>query len=1072
MSQTNDSNSSGKPKKKSSTAAPHLEDQRGIIAWFAHNHVAANILMMLFLVGGLMSLSNMRSETFPSIDPRMVSVNVSYPGATPYEVADGITSRVEDALVGINGVKRITSTATEGNGSIRVELEEFADADDVYKDVETAIDSLSAFPPEDAERPVITKVKVTPSVLTLAIHGSVSEHTLKYWAETIEEEIKQLPGVALTSISGIRDYQISIEISEDALREYDLTLQDVRNIVVQFSTDVPAGNIEAQQGDILLRIQEKRYSGEEFENIVVRTLPDGSTLRIKDIGNVVDGFEDVNLVSSYDGARAAFIEVSRNESEDTLAIAQRVKGYLETVTLPKGLTLSLQKDETVNLNDRISLMMRNAILGFMLVFVLLLLFLDLKLAFWTSAAIPISFLGGLMIISFLGYSINMITLFALIVVLGVVVDDAIIIGESIFEAQENDRENETTVLHGVRSVITPVTVGVTTTIAAFAPLLFSTGTLGQIISVIPVVVISILLVSLVEAYLILPAHLSNPSRWSKGIMRTIRRFVAHKLDWFVDNALLPFARFSMRWRYATLAVFIGLAIITASMFQSGIIRFIFFPQIEGNEITISITMPDGTPFNVTESTVGKIEDAIIKIREDIEKEAANPVFESTTIRIGETSSGGGPRGSRSSKSSNVAQVIIQLVPSDFRNITSYKIAEQIRADIRYLPNIEELEIQSSLIGSDPDIEVELTHPDENILNQAAGDLKTALNAIKGTVEVSDSYDIGKREYVFELTPEGHAVGLTPAELGQQLRAAFFGLEAQRLQRGQSELIIYVRYPKEERENPATLNQMRIKLSNGNIVPLTTVAKIKPQQGYSSINSVDGRRIVSVTSDVNTEITTAGDITTELQNSILPNLAQQYPSLTYSFEGETRSRAEDLQSLGQNMIIALLLIYVLLGAQLRSYIQPLVIMSAIPFGVIGAVWGHYLLGYDLTFISLFGVVALTGVIVNDSVVLMDFYNHQKQGGLSTFDSGLAAIKRRFRPILLTTLTTSLGLLPIIMESSMQAQFLIPMVVSLAACILFATFVILLLVPTLLMIIEDGKKAGHRAVHKLTAKKSPA
>ncbi len=1065
---TSQDNGAGADNKKSgSTTAVHMEDERGLIAWFANNHVAANILMLMFVIGGLISLSHMRSETFPTVDPRMISINVSYPGATPYEAEDGITSRVEDALSGINGVKRIQSTASEGNGSIRVELEEFADADDVYKDVETAIDSLSSFPPENAERPVITKVKPTPSVMTLALYGSVSEYTLKYWVETIENEIKQLPGVALTGVSGIRDYQISIEIPESALREYGLDLQDIRDVITQFSIDIPAGNIEAQQGDILLRIQEKRYSGEEFGNIILRTLPDGSILRIKDVGTIVDGFEDINLVSKFNGERAAFIEVSRNQSEDTLAIANQVKGYLDTVTLPKGLNLSLQKDETVNLKDRISLMMRNAVLGFMLVFLLLLLFLDLKLAFWTSVAIPVSFLGGLMIISFLGYSVNMISLFALIIVLGVVVDDAIIVGESIFEAQENDRENPKAALHGVRSVVAPVTVGVATTVAAFAPLLYSTGTLGQIISVIPVVVISILLVSLVEAYFILPSHLSKPNRWSKGVMRTLRRFVARKLDQFVDHAVLPLARFSIRWRYATLAAFIGLGIITAGMFQSGNIRFIFFPKVESNEVTINVTLPDGTPYNVTESTMDRVEDAINKIRETIEKDAPHPIVESTTIRVGEIAAGGGgPRGSRgSSKSSNKGQVIMQLVPSDFRNITSNKIGEMIREDIRHYPNIEELEIKSSGIGSDPDINIELSHPDETVLNQAAESLKQALTDIKGTVEVADTYDIGKREYVFELTEEGHAVGLTPSELGRQLRAAFFGLEAQRLQRGQSELIIYVRYPKEERENPASLTQMRIKLADGRIVPMSTVAKIKEQQGYSSINSVNGRRIVTITSGVNTGVATASDILATLQDEVLPKLANQYPSLAYSFEGETRSRAEDLQNLGKNMMIALMLIYVLLGAQLRSYIQPLIIMSSIPFGIIGAVWGHYLLGYDLTFISMFGVVALTGVIVNDSVVLMDFYNRQKHDGHSTIHSAMAAIKRRFRPILLTTLTTSLGLLPIIMEPSRQAQFLIPMVVSLAAGILFGTFVILFLVPNLLMIAEDVGKFGHKMRRKI-------
>lgn len=1038
----------------------------GIVAWFANNHVAANILMFLFLIGGLISVSGMRTETFPSIDPRLVTVSVTYPGATPYEVADSITNRVEEALIGIEGVKRIASTASEGAGVTNVELEDFADADDVYNDVETAVNSLIDFPPEDAERPIISKVRVTPNVMSLAIHGDVSEETIKYWAESIEDELRLLPGVALTALRGIRDDQISVEIAESALRQYSLSLQDIGDAIARFSTDVPAGTIEARKGDVLLRVQEKRYTGEEFEKIVIRTLPDGSALRLGDIGSVVDGFEDVNLVSRFNGERAAFIDVKRSDTEDTLSVAEAVKDYLETVTLPKGLRLSLQQDETVVLGDRISLMLRNAILGFMLVFLILLLFLDLKLAFWTSAAIPVSFLGGLMIINFLGYSLNMISLFALIVVLGIVVDDAIVTGESIFDAQENRQNDPNAVLRGVRAVMAPVTVGVTTTMAAFAPLLFSTGTLGQIIMIIPVVVIPILGVSLLEAYFVLPAHLSHPGRWNKGVVASIRNKFAQTLSVFVDRIMLPFARLSISWRYATLAAFLGLAIITMGLFQSGTVRFIFFPQIEGDEITVSVTMPQGTPFAITEGTMQRIEKEMQNVREALE-DGKNSVFQSVSLSIGETSSGGGgpDQSGDSTGGSHLGQIKIHLVPSDFREKSSAEIESLIREKIQDLPNIETLEFQSSLIGEEADIEIELSHPEEAQLNMAAEELKETLSQIQGTKEVADSYEPGKTEYVFQLTAEGLAVGLSPSELGRQLRSAFFGLEAQRFQRGRSEIIVYVRYPKTEREKLETLYNTRVRLPDGSEVPLGAVAAIKEQRGYSQIQTVNGRRIVSVSSDVDYALITPNDVMSELQQTVLPSLLARYPGLSFSFEGESREQQEDLDSLARNMLIALMLIYVLLGAQLRSYTQPLIIMSAIPFGVVGAVWGHFLLGYDLTFISLFGIVALMGVVVNDSVVLIDYYNKLRDQGSSCYDSALAAIKRRFRPILLTTLTTSLGLLPMLLETSMQAQFLIPMVISLATGILFSTLVILLLVPNLVMISEDLRGFFYKYVGKV-------
>ena len=1051
---------------------PHDDEQGGLIAWFTDNHVAANILMMLFVVGGLVTVANMRTETFPALDPKLVTVSVVYPGATPYEISDSITSRVEEALIGIEGVDRITATASEGIGVVYVELEDFANSDDVYNDVETSVNALVDFPPADAERPQIKKIKYTPKVMTIALHGEVSEHIIKYWAETIEEEIQQLDGVALTSISGLRDYQISVDIPESALREYDMSLQDVGAAVAAFSTDIPAGTVESKQGDILLRVQEKRYTGEEFENIVLKTLPDGSSLRIKDIGSVTDGFDETNLISRFNGERAAFIDISRSETEDTLAVAGAVKDYLETVELPRGLKLTLQQDQTDVLLDRIYLMMRNSILGFMLVFMILLLFLDLKLAFWTSVAIPVSFLGGLLIIGFLGYSINMISLFALIVVLGIVVDDAIVTGESIFEEQARNPNDHGAVLRGVKKVIAPVTIGVTTTMAAFAPLIFSTGTLGQIIQIIPIVVISILLVSLLEAYFILPSHLSHPGKWSRGIVSTARDKVTQGLENFVSNFFLPLATFCITWRYATLTLFCCLAMVTGAMFQSGTIRFVFFPQIEGDEVIVRATMPEGTPFEVTEETMLEIEKAASDVRDQITPDGKR-VYKSMALTIGQTSSDAGPGSAGgSSSASNIGQLKLQLVSSDLREVSAAEIETMIRERIEHLPNIEKLELQSSLVGEEADIEVELTHPDEDILNKAADELKLRLEAIEGTKEVADTYEPGKVEYVFELTDEGLAVGLTPAELGQQLRAAFFGFEAQRIQRGSSEVIVYVRYPEEERESLGALEDMRFRLSDGREVPARSVATIREQRGYSQIQSVNGRRIVSVTGDVDYAVTTPSDVISVLRESVLPELQERYDGLSFSFEGESREQKEDLESLQGNMMIALMLIYVLLGAQLRSYIQPVIIMTAIPFGVVGAIWGHFLLGHDVTFISLFGMVALTGVVVNDSVVLVDYLNKHLDEGRSTVESCRRAIARRFRPIMLTTMTTSLGLLPMLLETSLQAQFLIPMVISLATGILFSTTVILILVPCLITIVQDIHNLFHKWIIKPAADAMPS
>lgn len=1038
-----------------------IKKPRGYISWFIHNHVAANILMLLFIVGGLMSAVTMRTETFPTIDPRLITVTVPYPGATPYEVAESITNRVEEGLVGLDGVKRITATASEGVGVVQVELYDFTNADDVLSDVETAVDSLIDFPPDNAERPRVVKVRVTPQVMTLALYGNASEHALKYWAEQIEDEIRALPGVSLTQIHGIRDYQISIEISQSILKKYNLSLEDVGQAIRAFSEDIPAGTIEASQGDILLRIQEKNYTGDEFAQIPLKTLSNGAVLRLGQVAQIIDGFEDNNLISKFNGYNAAFIDVRRSLSDDTLNVARIVNNYIANVQLPDGLYLTLQRDRTENLKDRMSLMLRNGILGFTLVFLILVLFLDLRLAFWISSAIPISFLGGLMIINALGYSMNMITLFALIVVLGIVVDDGIIIGESIFNSQDTNEDDPT--LAGVTAVMSPVLVGVCTTMAAFAPLIFSTGVFGQIIQIIPIVVISILFISLIEAFFIMPAHLTGTHRWSRGILKDLRNRVDNFVSWFIENKLLPFARLIFKWRYATVAAFFGFAFITFSIVSTGHLRFIFFPKVEGDEITINITMPVGTPFETTRRTIEKMNNEIETVREMIDENAKLSAFVSVLTTIGATDGADSPVSSTSgANSSNLGQIKIRLVPSDLRSLSASQIEHKIRRRVEKIPNIESLKFQSSPIGDQADIEIELSHPDESTLGRAAEMLKSQLRSIEGTTEVSDSFEYGKTEYIFELTDQGLAVGLTPLELGRELRSAFFGYEATRVQRGRSEVIVYVRYPKDERVAISSLEKVRIYLADGRAVPLLSVAKVKVSQGFARIQTVDGNRIVSVTADVDPSVSTPNAVMEVLQDRVFERFSAEFPGLKFSFEGKSREQREDLASLARNMCIALMFIFVLLGSQLQSYVQPFVIMAAIPFGVVGAIWGHILLGYDLTFISLFGIVALMGVVVNDSVVLIDHLNKHHRSGTPIVHSAQKAIARRFRPIMLTTLSTSLGLLPIMTETSLQARFLIPMVISLSTGILFATLITLFLVPSLVIIIEDLKQTELKKV----------
>ncbi|MEM0968174.1 MAG: efflux RND transporter permease subunit, partial [Verrucomicrobiota bacterium] len=642
--------------------------------------------------------------------------------------------------------------------------------------------------------------------------------------------------------------------------------------------------------------------------------------------------------------------------------------------------------------------------------------------------------------------------------LGIVVDDGVVTGESIFDAQERAKGDKGAAVRGVMAVIAPVTIGVLTTMCAFAPLYFSTGTMGQIVGVVPVVVIPILFVSLLEAYFILPAHLSDPGRWSTGFLSQVRDRTSAMLARFVDRVFVPFAGFCMRWRYATMAFFIAVGMFTVSLIQGGVVRFIFFPQVESDTIQINLAMPIGTPIATTTRTIGEIEAAVEAVREILDEgrsEGSIMVSVSTTIGSQKGVTGPGVDGGQNS-GSHLGDLTVQLIPSDFREDGASDVVSMIRERVADLPGIDELTFQSSLVGTEADIEFELFHADDEILTDASAALRGEMEAIEGTFNVSNSFEEGKTEYLYRLKPEGLAVGLTPQELGRQLRSAYFGLEVDRVQRGPSEVIVYVRYPKKEREELSTLDRTRIRLRDGSEVALSAVAEQIIQTGPSKIESVDGRRIVRLTADADASVTTPNEVIAQLESAVLPQLMEVYPGLNYAFAGETKEQEEDLNSLLRNMMIALLLIYVLLGGQLQSYIQPFVIMAAIPFGVFGAVLGHFFLGYDLTFISLFGIVALTGVVVNDSVVMLDYMNKRLREGTNLVESAKLAVARRFRPILLTTLSTCLGLLPILTETSLQALFLIPMVVSLSMGILFATPIILLLVPCLTLIVEDVKR----------------
>ncbi len=1043
----------------SAPASPSGPPARGgVVAWFAGNSVTANLLMLFMLIGGAYVASTMQSESFPEIDPGTINVSVVYPGATPEEVEDAITRRVEEAVLGVDGVARVRSSASEGVGSVTLELKEFVDNQLVKDDVEAAVDGLVDFPPAEAEQARIFVAEATAEVMRLAVFGDLSPLELRAAAELVEADLLALPQVAQVNLLGAREREIAIAVSEDTLRRYGLTIQRVADRVRAASVDLSGGTLRTTGGEILLRTDEERRTGEAFASIVIASDPSGRDLTLGDIATITDGLEDADLTNVYRDAPAVFVQVDKGDDQDVFDVASEIKALLADYTPPTGVTIEVVSDSTIIVADRVNLLLRNALMGLALVFVFLAFTLDLRLAFWVSLGILVAFMGAFVAIgSFV--TINMITLFGLIVVLGLVVDDAIVVGENIYEEQQRGLHGSQAAVSGVLGVLAPVTVGVLTTMAAFAPLMFTSGELGQILAPVPIVVIAVLTASVLEAFFILPAHLSHGRDWSVGLMLGARSAGQAALMAVRDRMFMPLVRLSMRWRYASMAIMAAFVMVMLSLPASGVMRFIFFPSIEADEVVVSLEMPEGTAFARTDAAVSQIVEAAY----DAIGGRDSDLYESLSITVGGAlSASQGPPGSggASTLASNIAQITMTLPTASSRTVGSEEIARRWRAAAGDLPGVKSLSFSASLVGQLDDVSIDLSHRDTAQLEVAVQRLADELRGIAGVQEIQTGLDTGKRQLEFALTPTGAAAGLTTSDIARQVRQAFFGEEVQRIQRGRSEVRVYVRLPENERRSLADLERLRIRLPSGGEAPLTTVASITESLSPTSINRVDGRRVLGVTADVDEAVATPNDVNAIIADTLLPALTEADRMLTVSVEGQARDQAEDLASLGNNLMISLGVIYVLLASVLRSYLQPIIVMAAIPLAAASAILGHLLMGYDLTFPSMFGVVALAGVVINGSLVLIDLYNKERsEDGVAAQAAILDATERRFRPIVLTTLTTFLGLAPMLTETSLQAQFLIPMAISLGFGILFAGLMLIVFLPAMLIIAEDlGRLTG--------------
>jgi len=1044
---------------------------RRTIAWFVENHVAANLLMALLVAGGLLTIPNIKQEVFPEIALPVVTVTVEYPGASPREVEEAICVRIEEELQGLPGIKRIRSNAAEGVGSVSAELLSGEDVRRRLDEIRSRVDGIDTFP-DAARSPTILQADLRFQVLDVAVSGRVDERTLKRLGEQTRDELAALPGITDVELVAARPYEISIEVSEDALRRHGITFDEVARAVQRSSLDLPGGSLKTEGGEILLRTRGQAYRGGDFEEIVLMSRADGTRLTLGDVARVVDGFEETDQMLRFDGERAVLVQVYRVGEQSALQISETVQGYLAAASarLPEGVSLTLAQDDARFLRGRLDTLVRNARGGFALVLLVLALFLRLRLAFWVSLGVPLSFLGALWLMPMLDVSINLISLMGFIVVLGIVVDDAIIVGENTLTQQVRTGERLRGALLGAQGVAIPVVFGVLTTIAAFAPMLWVPGPMGRVVRVVPLVVCACLFFSLVESLFVLPAHLSQgrgalDPEPRTALARRWKRFqdaIAAGLRRFIETRYRPTLERALEWRYLTIAIGTATLLLTLGMLGGGWVKFVFQPDVEGDVTVAYLTMPQGTPASRTAEAVEHIAAAARSLEagpDGGEANADGALFAHVLTTVGQQpyklKQATGPAAFAAARGtgSHLGEVQIEVVPAERREATVADITRMWRERVGPIVGAEDLAFTSTLISAGAPLDIELSGRDLTRLRDAAELVKERLAAFPGVIDLADSFRGGKQELELEILPAAEALGVTLEDLARQVRQAFYGHEAQRVQRGRDDVRVMVRYPADERRSLGDLENMRVRTANGTALPFATVAHATLEEGFSSISRVDRRRVVTVTADIDLAVANANEIRAELERGPLAEIAQHYPDIHFSFEGEQREQSDFLASLARGWLIALLAIYALLAIPLRSYLQPLVIMTAIPFGLVGAVWGHVLLGHDFSMFSVIGLVALSGVVVNDSLVLVDSVNHRRKQGDSLREALLGAGPGRFRAILLTSLTTFAGLTPLMLERSVQAQFLIPMAISLAFGVIFATAITLLLVPAGYLILDD-------------------
>lgn len=1026
----------------------------GVIAWMARNKVSANLLMIFFLAGGLLMFKNITQEVFPDFDLDIVNISVTYPGASPEEIERGIIQAIEEAVQGIEGIDEINSRANEGGGVVSCELLISAERQQVYQDIQQEVARIRTLP-EDAEDPVVTLAARRRQVLTLVVFGHQTEQTLRNYAEQIRDELLQATGITQVDLSGIREQEIQVAVSRESLRAHELSLTELARIIRNANVELPAGGIKTAGGELLLRMQDRRDWAGQFAEIPVAGAKNGRPVLLKEIAEVTEGFEDTDKSATYNGQPAVLIDVYRIGDQTPVSVSKATMNVVNDLNkkLPPGINIAVLRDMSTIYRQRAYLLTRNGAIGLALVLILLGAFLEMRLAFWVAMGIPISFLGGLIFMPGWDVTINMISMFAFLIALGIVVDDAIVVGENVYEYIQRGFSLLDAAVAGTREVAMPVVFSILTNIVAFAPLFAVPGIIGKIWRVIPAVVITVFVISLIECLFVLPAHLGHVKRRQLGsIKQSLHNRQQAFSQWFIRQVYSiykPFLERVLHHRYLTAAIAIAVLILTIAYVFSGRMGMVPMPRVDADFSVVTAALPYGSPVEKTEMIRNRLEKTARELADEIQ--AADPQGRKQLTGIYSVI-GASFRGI---SGGHVVEVRAYLAEPDLRPVNTKEFTQRWQQKTGPLGGLDGIRFESDRggPGGGVSLSLQLSHSDNEQLESACRDAAEWLEGFANISDVDIGYSPGKEQFDFAILSSGLNMNLTSEEIARQMRSSFYGAEALRQQRGRNEIKVRVQLPENERTSEEDIDNLLIRTPAGTYIPVYEVATAKRGRSYTRIERRNSRRVLTVTADVNP----VGESETMLNkfiNEKFPVLKDRYPGLGFSLAGRQQDFREGMDSLRLGFIVAVLMIYVLLAIPFKSYTQPLIIMLSIPFGIVGATFGHLLMGYDLSLMSMMGIIALSGVVVNDSLVLIDYANRNAADeGTNARQAILTAGVRRFRPILLTTLTTFFGLAPMIFERSRQARFMIPMAISLGFGILFATAITLIIVPSFYLITDD-------------------